>query len=47
MEYMDADVRITGNTNRVHVHATNVECETNALTTVLTELQGKQDKMEE
>lgn len=47
MEYMDADVRITGNTNRVNVHATNVESETNALTTVLTELQGKQDKMEE
>ncbi|XP_045117673.1 uncharacterized protein LOC123508205 [Portunus trituberculatus] len=47
LEYMHADVRVTGNTNRAQVHAANMDSETSELTAALTTLQGKQDKMEE
>lgn len=44
---MDADVRVTGKTDRVKIHAVSLDNETNALTTILTDIQGKQDRMEE
>lgn len=47
LEYMDADVRVTGNYSKVQVHAMNLDSEPDPLSTALTELQSKQNKMEE
>lgn len=45
LEYLD--VRVIGKTDKVHVNVANLKYETNELTTSLTEIQRKQDQMEE
>ena len=47
IEYMDSDVRVADNTSKARVHTTNFDSKPESLITVVTELQNKQEEMEE
>ncbi|KAK3884848.1 hypothetical protein Pcinc_010889 [Petrolisthes cinctipes] len=47
LEYMNSDVRVTDNASKARVHATSFDSEPESLTTAVTKLQGKQEKIEE
>ncbi|KAK3879621.1 hypothetical protein Pcinc_015822 [Petrolisthes cinctipes] len=47
LEYMNSDVRVTDNASKSRVHATSFDSEPESLTTAVTKLQGKQEKIEE
>ncbi|KAK3896107.1 hypothetical protein Pcinc_000205 [Petrolisthes cinctipes] len=44
---MNSDVRVTDNASKARVHATSFDSEPESLTTAVTKLQGKQEKIEE
>ncbi|KAK3894277.1 hypothetical protein Pcinc_001956 [Petrolisthes cinctipes] len=47
LEYMNSDVKVTDNASKARVHATSFDSEPESLTTAVTKLQGKQEKIEE
>ncbi|XP_071519126.1 uncharacterized protein [Panulirus ornatus] len=47
LEYMNDDIRATNPNSKVHVHSVNLDSETDVFTTAITQLHGKQSKMEE
>lgn len=47
LEYMNDDIRTSNNGSKAHVHTMNVNSESDTLTTAVSEIHGKQNKMEE